>query len=163
MKQFTKTDIGNILKELRISADMTQEDAAKALGRKRQVISHWETGYTQPDAKTLFLLCDLYNADIGDAFGFPRRLEVSKHEISLIEAYRKSPEVLQVAIDRMLGIERKQASSTPMLMEVAEDHDVTPLHERNFDDLDFAQSVIDAQRETDKAHGSKGGKAAKSG
>ena len=55
----TKTEIGSILKELRVSSGKTQKEVAELLGRKQQIVGHWETGYSQPDANTLFTLCDI--------------------------------------------------------------------------------------------------------
>ena len=66
----TKEEIGNILKQLRLNANMTQKQVATAIGRTQQIVGHWETGYSQPDADTLFSLCDLYGASVDKAFGF---------------------------------------------------------------------------------------------
>ncbi|WP_052446766.1 helix-turn-helix transcriptional regulator [Candidatus Soleaferrea massiliensis] len=68
----TKEEIGAVLKKLRLNCGMTQQQVADALSRKQQVIGHWETGYAQPDADTLFTLCDLYGASIDEAFGFKK-------------------------------------------------------------------------------------------
>ena len=101
----TKEEIGQILRGLRTSAGMTQKDVAEAIGRKQQVVGHWETGYSQPDANTLFVLCDLYGADINEAFGFTtKKVDLNKHEQAVIVAYRKNPD-MQAAVDRLLHIE----------------------------------------------------------
>lgn len=87
----TKQQIGDILKELRISSGFSQKDVADHLGRRQQIISHWETGYTQPDANTLFELCEFYGADISASFGFSgNRVKLSKGEAALVLAYRKA-------------------------------------------------------------------------
>ena len=101
----TKEEIGQILKGLRVRAGMTQKEVAEAIGRKQQVIGHWETGYSQPDANTLFVLCDMYNADINEAFGFTsKKVNLNKHEQSVIDAYRNNPD-MQTAVDRLLKVE----------------------------------------------------------
>ncbi len=66
----TKEEIGAILRNLRLNVGMTQSQVARAIGRTQQIIGHWETGYSQPDADTLFTLCSLYGASIDEAFGF---------------------------------------------------------------------------------------------
>ena len=66
----TKEEIGKILKQLRIDAGMTQKEVAEALGKSQPLIGHWETGYSQPDANTLFTLCSLYGTTVDKAFGF---------------------------------------------------------------------------------------------
>ena len=56
----TKEEIGGVLKNLRTKTGMTQREVAEKIGRTQQIIGHWETGYSQPDANTLFVLCDIY-------------------------------------------------------------------------------------------------------
>ena len=65
----TKQEIGKILKSAREATGLTQQQVAEKFGRKQQVVGHWETGYAQPDANTLFELCDLYGISIDEAFG----------------------------------------------------------------------------------------------
>lgn len=65
----TKQEIGQILKSARESVGLTQKQVAERLGRRQQIVGHWETGYSQPDANTLFELCDMYGISIDDAFG----------------------------------------------------------------------------------------------
>ena len=65
----TKQEIGQILRVAREAKGFTQKQVAELLGRKQQIVGHWETGYSQPDANTLFELCDLYDLSIDEAFG----------------------------------------------------------------------------------------------
>lgn len=69
VSKMTKQEIGQILRAAREAKGLTQKQVAEAMGRKQQVVGHWETGYSQPDANTLFELCDLYGLSIDDAFG----------------------------------------------------------------------------------------------
>lgn len=69
----TKQEIGQVLRAAREAKGFTQKQVAEKLGRKQQVIGHWETGYAQPDANTLFELCDLYEISIDEAFGSRRK------------------------------------------------------------------------------------------
>ena len=107
LEHFSKEDIGIILKQLRADAGMTQKEVAEALGRKQQVIGHWETGYAQPDANTLFVLCDLYGADISEAFGFTKKSwYVSDKERRIIDVYRMFPDMqtsVDMFVDKVLG------------------------------------------------------------
>lgn len=66
----TKNDIAQILKSCRINSGLTQKEAASQLGRPQQTLASWETGKSQPDANTLFLLCDMYGVTVDQAFGF---------------------------------------------------------------------------------------------
>lgn len=65
----TKQEIGQVLRAAREAKGFTQKQVAELLGRKQQIVGHWETGYSQPDANTLFELCDLYELSIDEAFG----------------------------------------------------------------------------------------------
>lgn len=66
----TKKEIAEILKKCRIDAGLTQKEAAQRIGRPQQTLASWETGQSQPDANTLFALCDLYGVSVDDAFGY---------------------------------------------------------------------------------------------
>lgn len=65
----TKQEIGQILREAREAKGFSRKQVAEALERNEKIVGHWETGYSQPDANTLFELCDLYELSIDDAFG----------------------------------------------------------------------------------------------
>lgn len=84
----TKEEIGKILKELRLSCGKTQKEVAELLGRKQQIVGHWETGYSQPDANTLFVLCNIYGTTVDNAFGFRKSdIIISKEDIDLIKGF----------------------------------------------------------------------------
>lgn len=53
-------DIGEKIKNARINAGLTQEQAAEALGVSRQTISNWETEKTYPDVASVVKMSDLY-------------------------------------------------------------------------------------------------------
>ena len=52
------------LKNLRLAAGMTQEQAAEQLGLTRQALSGYETGRTRPDVETLQRLAGIYSTDL---------------------------------------------------------------------------------------------------
>ena len=84
----TKEEIGLVLKELRTSCGMTQKEVAEKIGRTQQIVGHWETGYAQPDANTLFTLCSIYGVTVDDAFGFQRKDNISKEDYERIRKYK---------------------------------------------------------------------------
>jgi len=101
----TKEEIGAILKELRLSCGMTQKEVALALGRKQQIVGHWETGYSQPDANTLFTLCNIYGTSVDIAFGFKKKdFDISKNDIELLKKYRTldghGKEIIDLILDK---------------------------------------------------------------
>ena len=69
----TKEEIAQIIKKARIDAGHTQKEAADAIGRKRQTLASWETGQSQPDADTLFLLFDFYGISVDEAFHLTKK------------------------------------------------------------------------------------------
>lgn len=67
---WTKEEIGQVIRESRLSAGLTQKQVSEALGRPQQTIASWETGKSQPDANTLFVLFQVLGRSVDDAFGF---------------------------------------------------------------------------------------------
>jgi transcriptional regulator with XRE-family HTH domain len=110
----TKQQIGKILKDLRLKANMTQKEVASSIGRTQQIVGHWETGYSQPDADTLFALCDLYGASVDEAFGYTKKSpapaeteteDLTSDKIQLLKDYDfLNAEGQQVALDYMDGL-----------------------------------------------------------
>lgn len=56
------------LKAARVNADMTLEDAAKALKKNKQTVSNWENGKTSISALELQAICKLYEVPIDYIF-----------------------------------------------------------------------------------------------
>ena len=57
-------DIGAKIKNARIHAGLTQEQAAEALGVSRQTISNWENEKTYPDIVSVVKMSDLYHVSL---------------------------------------------------------------------------------------------------
>ena len=57
-------DIGTKIKNARIYAGLTQEQAAEALGVSRQTISNWENERTYPDIVSVVKMSDLYHISL---------------------------------------------------------------------------------------------------
>ncbi|WP_343209728.1 helix-turn-helix transcriptional regulator [Anaerolentibacter hominis] len=57
-------DIGSRIKHARLDADLTQEQAAEALGVSRQTISNWENEKTYPDIRSVVRMSDLYKISL---------------------------------------------------------------------------------------------------
>lgn len=53
-------DIGSKIREARLAAGLTQEQAAEALGVSRQTMSNWENNKTYPDIVSVIRMSDLY-------------------------------------------------------------------------------------------------------
>lgn len=106
----TKDEIAKILKQLRIDAELTQKEAAEAIGRKQQTLASWETGQSQPDANTLFILCRKYGTTVDRAFGFTESNSISQAENALIKKYRKLDSYGKEMIDMVLEKEYERCA-----------------------------------------------------
>lgn len=56
------------LKDARLSAHLTQEEAARALNISRTTVTMWETGTVNPTADKLPAIARLYGCTINDLF-----------------------------------------------------------------------------------------------
>ena len=56
--------IGEILKQARISSDLSQEEAAEKVGVSRQTMSSWENGKSYPDVVNVIALSDAYGVSL---------------------------------------------------------------------------------------------------
>ncbi|BEJ52562.1 helix-turn-helix domain-containing protein [Lentilactobacillus buchneri] len=59
-------NLGNNLKKIRESSELSQEIIASKLGVSRQAISQWEHGLTYPDIKNLVRLTQIFCCDINE-------------------------------------------------------------------------------------------------
>lgn len=57
-------ELGQLLKQARNEAAMTQEQAAESLGVSRQTVSNWENGKTFPDIISVIKMSDLYSVSL---------------------------------------------------------------------------------------------------
>ncbi len=74
MCKHSKTEIGAIIKRLRISSKETQSDLAAFLMTTQQSVARWEKGEAQPDLDTFFRLCDHFEIyDVLHTFGYGDR------------------------------------------------------------------------------------------
>lgn len=62
-----------ILKRLRESHQLTQEQMAERLMVTRQAVSRWENGETQPNTETLKLLSREFHVSVNTLLGAPRQ------------------------------------------------------------------------------------------
>ena len=64
----------DILRQLRESHNLTQDQMAERAMVTRQAVSRWETGETQPNTDTLKILSKEFNVSINTLLGSPRQL-----------------------------------------------------------------------------------------
>lgn len=81
-----KLNIGNRIKELRRSKDITQEEFAEYLGVSYQSVSRWENGVCYPDIEMLPEIAVYFGVSVDDLLGV-NRAENEKEILSIIEEY----------------------------------------------------------------------------
>lgn len=59
-----KRTLGEVLKEQRISKNVTQEFVAETLGVSRQAVSKWENGISDPSTSNLIAIAKLYGTTV---------------------------------------------------------------------------------------------------
>ena len=62
--------IGERIRELRRSADLTQEELADRLGVSPQAVSRWESAAGYPDTETLPRLANCFGVTLDSLFGY---------------------------------------------------------------------------------------------
>lgn len=67
-------EIKNILRNLRESHHLTQDQLAERVMVSRQAVSRWENGETQPNTDTLKILSKEFDVSINTLLGSPRQL-----------------------------------------------------------------------------------------
>lgn len=63
-----------ILKELRIKNNLTQDEMAEKFAVTRQAVSRWETGETTPNIETLKQISKTFQISINTLLGSPQKL-----------------------------------------------------------------------------------------
>lgn len=112
---------GEILKELRIEADLTQKDLAKLLGIGQSTIAGYERGEREATAYILSLYAAHFRVSVDYLLGreedwhtdisAPPLPEYTKDERNLVEAYRDlNPALQNLLWDMIHTWEKKDAS-----------------------------------------------------
>ena len=82
--------LGNNIKKLRLSKEMTQEDLGKFLNKTKNNISQYETEKREPDNDTLKKIADLFEVSVDYLLGrdlSTSNSNLSYHEINIPNEY----------------------------------------------------------------------------
>lgn len=102
------------LRKARIANNLKQSDVAELLNVKKNTISNWENGKSNPDIDSLVELCKIYNiscsAILEEAYSDEviHSLSVSGLEKEIIIAYRKADEIGKALVLRSLGLDAER-------------------------------------------------------
>lgn len=61
-----KSDLGSKIKAYRVNKNMTQDELAELMEVKRQTISSWEVGRTEPNFQQAMKLCAIFECSVED-------------------------------------------------------------------------------------------------
>lgn len=103
------------LKDGRKHCDLTQEEVAKQLGVKKNMISNYENSVSEPSIDTFFKLCKIYKIDaiklLGELYSIRllyNDFMIKPSEISLVNKYRclneQSQSLISYEINRELEL-----------------------------------------------------------
>lgn len=97
-------EFNEILKSLRLSKNITQDDLAKYTGLKRSAIGMYESGKRRPDFETLEILADYFNVDMNTLLGSvkPPSFSLSAQEEAHIKKYRQLSDMRRYVVDEVL-------------------------------------------------------------
>lgn len=101
-------DTGAIIKELRQSKGITQEQLAEIVGVQKSAIAKYENGrVTNLKRPTIAKMADYFGVKPSYIMGMDDTdldLKLTTHETQIILYYRKAPENVQKAVELMLGL-----------------------------------------------------------
>lgn len=99
------------LRNARIDNNLKQSEVAALLNVKKNTISNWENGKSNPDIDSLVELCKIYNIScasiLEEAYAdcSIHTLSVSGLEKEIILAYRKADNIGKAVVLRSLGLD----------------------------------------------------------
>lgn len=82
----SKLEIANKIKQARLSANMTQAEASRALGCTYQAISNYERGTSRIEVDVLVKLCTIYGVDINEILGIEKTAAPKDSGLSPLDA-----------------------------------------------------------------------------
>lgn len=83
----TKIEVGQKLKQARISCGFTQEDVCEKIGCATRYIGQLETNQTQSSISLILKLCSLYNITLNDLYSDYLNTNQPKEDLSQIAGY----------------------------------------------------------------------------
>ena len=111
---FDTMKIATIIKEARISRDMTQMNLADAMGVSYQAVSNWERGNSMPDIAKLEDLCRVLGLTVEQLLGMenPTALAVEKviqaETLTVEELMAVAPALSPKELKKQMKAQKKQ-------------------------------------------------------
>ena len=90
-------EIGAKLREARLAANMTQEQAAESLKVSRETLSNWESGSACPNMTSITRMSKLYKVDLDDLMEETHYTDCLKASAGEIKSKTKVPKIIVLA------------------------------------------------------------------
>jgi len=108
-------NMGDVIKNLRTQANMTQDELGKMIGVQKSAIAKYESGRVQNLKKsTIKKMADIFNVDPSYILGIEKEQRPSDKDLKLLEIYLRAKKsdkatvkTLVEAIDKLLGIDEQ--------------------------------------------------------
>lgn len=93
------------LRRLRLSANMTQQQLADAIGVDRAAVSQWESGTAYPRMGKAMKLCDLFGVSLDQLVGYREDVSAAAGEIGWsIRSFREERGMTQRQLGEIAGV-----------------------------------------------------------
>lgn len=96
-------EIGTKIRKARVDAQLTQEQAAEALGVSRQTVSNWENNKTYPDIVSVIKMSDLYAVSLDHLLKEQEEAPMSNYidyleaSTDVVQSKRKLAQIILIA------------------------------------------------------------------
>lgn len=84
-----KLKIGNVIRDKRRAAELTQEELAAKLGVSFQAVSRWENGAAYPDLELLPVLAGLFSVTVDELLGKRQEERIRAYQESIYDCFRR--------------------------------------------------------------------------
>lgn len=107
---------GEVIRQYRESANLTQPKLGELLGVATNTVRNWELGKFEPNITQMRKVCTLFNLSIAELLNLPGNNDLSLEEQQLINSYRQLSEVNRRISQRMVSTildEQAKAATVP--------------------------------------------------
>jgi transcriptional regulator with XRE-family HTH domain len=85
--------IGNNIKKYREIKGFTQEYVSEKVGKTKNVVSNWERGDNDPDAKTIPILCEILGVDANTLYSWSDKVNLKKDVETVSNLILNNPQI----------------------------------------------------------------------
>lgn len=91
--------IGDNIKKYREIKGFTQEYVSERVKKTKNVVSNWERGDNDPDAKTIPILCEILGVDANTLYSWSDKVNLKKDVESVANLILNNPQIKEMIPD----------------------------------------------------------------